>query len=43
MDAENRFDAPDRVKPQPFKAEAKDGQLALTLPAKSVLVIEVQP
>jgi alpha-N-arabinofuranosidase len=43
MDAENRFEAPDRVKPQPFKAEAKNGQLALNIPAKSVLVIEVQP
>jgi alpha-N-arabinofuranosidase len=43
MDAENRFDAPDRVKPQPFKAQARDGQLALTLPAKSVLVLELQP
>ncbi|MFG6442979.1 alpha-N-arabinofuranosidase [Roseateles sp. LKC17W] len=42
MDAQNWFDAPDRVKPQPFKAEAKNGTLALTLPAKSVLVIEVQ-
>ncbi|MFG6487601.1 alpha-N-arabinofuranosidase [Roseateles sp. BYS78W] len=43
MDAQNWFDAPDRVKPQPFKAEAKNGTLALTLPAKSVLVLEVQP
>ncbi|MFT7775059.1 alpha-N-arabinofuranosidase [Roseateles sp.] len=43
MDAENRFDAPERVKPQPFQAQAKDGRLALTLPAKSVLVVEVQP
>ncbi len=43
MDAENRFETPDRVKPQPFKAEAKNGQLTLKLPAKSVLVLEVQP
>jgi len=43
MDAENRFDAPDRVKPQPFKAQARDGTLSLTLPAKSVLVLELQP
>jgi len=43
MDAQNWFDAPDRVKPQPFKAEAKNGTLALTVPAKSVLVLEVQP
>ncbi len=43
MDAQNWFDAPDRVKPQPFKAEAKAGVLALTVPAKSVLVLEVQP
>ena len=34
--------AADRVAPQPFKAQAKDGKLALSLPAKSVLVIEVQ-
>ncbi|MFT7723206.1 MAG: alpha-L-arabinofuranosidase C-terminal domain-containing protein [Roseateles sp.] len=43
MDAENRFDAPDRVKPRPFKAEAKNGLLTLTVPAKSVLVLELQP
>ena len=43
MDAQNWFDAPDRVKPQPFKAEAKGGLLALNIPAKSVLVLEVQP
>jgi alpha-L-arabinofuranosidase len=43
MDAQNWFDAPDRVKPQPFKAEARNGQLALNIPAKSVLVLEVQP
>ena len=43
MDAENRFEAPERVKPQPFKAEAKHGQLVLDIPAKSVLVVEVQP
>ncbi|MDR7331140.1 alpha-L-arabinofuranosidase C-terminal domain-containing protein [Roseateles asaccharophilus] len=43
MDAQNWYDAPDRVKPQPFKAEAKGGVLALNVPAKSVLVLEVQP
>ncbi|MBV8034598.1 alpha-L-arabinofuranosidase C-terminal domain-containing protein [Roseateles sp.] len=43
MDAENRFEAPDRVRPQSFKAQATGGQLAVTLPAKSVLVLEVQP
>jgi alpha-N-arabinofuranosidase len=43
MDAQNWFDTPDRVKPQAFKAEAKNGLLALTVPAKSVLVLDVQP
>ena len=43
MDAENRFDAPDRVRPQPFEAQARNGRLDLTLPAKSVLVLELQP
>jgi alpha-L-arabinofuranosidase len=43
MDAENRFDAPQRVRPQPFEAVARDGRLRLVLPAKAVLVLAVEP
>jgi alpha-L-arabinofuranosidase len=43
MDAENSFNEPDRVAPASFEAQARNGLMALTLPAKSVLVLEVQP
>lgn len=40
---ECRASGPDRVKPQPFQAAAKNALLTLRLPAKSVRVLEVQP
>ena len=43
MDAENTVTQPDRVAPASFKAQAKNGPMAITLPAKYVLVLEVQP
>ena len=42
MDAHNTFAAPDAVRPAPFQAEARDGRLVLSLPAKSVAVVAVQ-
>jgi alpha-N-arabinofuranosidase len=42
MDAYNSFDAPNRIAPVPFKgASLKGGQLSLTVPSKSVLVLEL--
>jgi alpha-N-arabinofuranosidase len=43
MDAINRFDAPPAVTPQPFTAFQQQGsQLTLTLPSKSVVVLELR-
>ena len=43
IDAHNTFDQPEKVKPQPLKsAGVKDGRITLTLPAKSVTVLEFQ-
>jgi len=41
MDAHNTFDAPNNVEPQKFVAKAKGGKLQLSLPPKSVLVVEL--
>jgi alpha-N-arabinofuranosidase len=41
MDAHNTFDQPDAVKPVDYSVQAKDGKLGLTLPAKSVVVVEL--
>jgi len=43
MDAHNSFDAPDTVVPQPFTgAQVAGGNLTLTVPAKSVLVLDLR-
>jgi alpha-N-arabinofuranosidase len=43
MNAINRFDAPPAVAPQPFTAFQQQGsQLTLTLPSKSVVVLELR-
>jgi alpha-N-arabinofuranosidase len=39
MDAENRLGEAEKVKPQPFAAQASNGQLSLALPPKSILVV----
>ncbi len=42
MDAHNSFDAPNTVVPQPFTgAQVTGGNLTLTVPAKSVLVLDL--
>jgi alpha-N-arabinofuranosidase len=42
VDSVNSFDAPDAVKPQPFRAVARGGKLTISLPAKSVAVVGVE-
>ena len=43
MDAHNSFDAPQTVGPAVFKgASMQGGKLVVTLPAKSVVVLELQ-
>lgn len=43
MKAYNSFEQPDAVKPQPFKgAKLKDDRLSVILPAKSIVVLEVE-
>jgi alpha-N-arabinofuranosidase len=42
MDAENRFETPAQVQPQPFMARLNGAQLPITLPAKSLLVLELE-
>jgi alpha-N-arabinofuranosidase len=43
MDAYNSFDRPDAVKPAPFTgARVANGQLTVTLPAHSVVVLELR-
>jgi len=42
MDAHNTFDAPDTVKPEAFRADAGRKGLVLTLPARSVMVLELK-
>jgi alpha-N-arabinofuranosidase len=43
MDAQNTFDTPDAVRPQPFSgATIEGGKLSATLPAKSVVVLELK-
>jgi alpha-N-arabinofuranosidase len=43
MDAQNTFDTPNAVRPEAFSgATLADGKLTLTLPAKSVVVLELQ-
>jgi alpha-N-arabinofuranosidase len=41
MDAHNSFDAPEAIKPAPFSATAQAGKLKLSLPPKSVVVVNV--
>ena len=43
MKAYNSFEQPDAVKPQPFKGtKLKDDRLSVILPAKSIVVLEVE-
>lgn len=42
MDAHNTFAAPNSIKPEAYSAKANNGKLALDLPAKSVVVVEVK-
>jgi alpha-N-arabinofuranosidase len=43
INAHNTFDAPDAVKPIAFNgASVQGGNLVVTLPAKSVVVLELQ-
>ena len=42
MDAHNTFSKPNAVLPKPYEAQASDGKLQLTLPAKSVVVVSLQ-
>jgi alpha-N-arabinofuranosidase len=42
VDAVNSFAAPTTVSPKPIAAQASGGALTLTLPAKSVVVVEVK-
>jgi alpha-N-arabinofuranosidase len=43
MDARNTFENPDAVKPSSFTGfERKGGDIALALPAKSVVIMEIQ-
>jgi len=42
MDAHNTFAAPNSIKPEAYSAKANNGKLALELPAKSVVVVEVK-
>jgi alpha-L-arabinofuranosidase len=42
MDAHNTFAQPEAVKPVPFTAQAKGGKLSVKLPAKSVVVVNVE-
>ncbi len=42
MDSHNTFAKPDSIQPVPFSASASQGKLQLQLPAKSVLVVQVQ-
>ena len=43
MDAYNSFEHPDAVKPAPFTgARVANGQLTVTLPAHSVIVLELR-
>ena len=42
MDAHNTFDRPDAVKPAPFDgAEIHEGDVILSVPSKSVVVLEI--
>jgi len=43
MDAENGFDQPAQVLPRPIEARVRDGRLTLSVPAKSVVVLTVEP
>ena len=43
MNAHNSFDAPETIKPAPFTgAQVSGGTLSVTLPPKSVVVLDLQ-
>jgi alpha-N-arabinofuranosidase len=42
MDAHNTFAAPETIKPAAYSAKAKNGKLALEIPAKAVVVVAVE-
>jgi alpha-N-arabinofuranosidase len=43
MDTHNTFAAPDTIHPVPFVANSAGGNLAIDLPARSVVVVAVEP
>jgi alpha-N-arabinofuranosidase len=43
MDTHNTFAAPDTIRPVPFVANSAGGNLAVDLPARSVVVVAVEP
>ncbi|MES2443231.1 MAG: alpha-L-arabinofuranosidase C-terminal domain-containing protein [Pseudomonadota bacterium] len=43
VDAVNSFDHPGAVTPKPYSAKARAGGLSFELPARSVVVVQVQP
>ncbi len=42
MDAHNRFDAPQQLRPQPVQARATERGLSLDLPPKSITVVQLE-
>ena len=42
VDAQNSFDAPEQVRPQPFAALVVGGKLLMKLPAKSIVVVALE-
>jgi alpha-L-arabinofuranosidase len=42
MDAHNTFASPNNISPASYAADAKDGQLTLSIPAKSVVVVALE-
>ncbi len=43
IDTHNSFDQPDRIAPQPFAAGARGRPLRIVVPAKSVVVVAINP
>lgn len=42
MDSHNTFEAPDRVRPAPYQANGRAGELVLSVPARSVIVVTLE-
>jgi hypothetical protein len=44
MDSRNRFGTPEEVRPRPFSAvRRRAGGLQIALPAKSIVVLKIEP